>query len=194
VKALTEKYQFLSNNSTDKDEIKEKGLLFENGYWEGRSIKKLSFNPSISFLDTEESTDISQRMLIELLEWAQVELGANFTAQSIQRWAFVSDIIFQTDFPLLSGQHKVLGSIAEKVAKAVNVNLRERLDFQPAKLTIGHDPAKRTAELAPFSIQHRVNTLFEDNIFLAEAPVPTSLHLELLEEIETEFRKSYEGR
>ena len=194
MKALTERYQFLSNNSTDKASLAEKGLLFETGAWKGRDIKKLSFNPSLIFLDTEESTDLSQQILVDLFEWARKELGANFTPHLIQRWAFVSDIIFQTDFPLLHGQHKALMSVADKVAQAVQVNLRETLDFQPSKFYIGHDPTKRTGEIAAFSIQHRINTLFEDNIFLGEAPVPTSLHLELLEEIESEFRKSYESR
>jgi hypothetical protein len=194
VTKLNERYQFSSNNSTDKADLKEKGLVFESGYWQGHSIKKLSFNPSITYVEGEESTDISQQILIDLLEWAQKELGANFTPHSIQRWAFVSDIVFQSDFPLLFGQNKVLNSVAERMAQAVQENLREKLDFQPAQLALGHDPQKRSTVVAPFSIQHRVNTLFEDNIFFAEAPIPTSLHLELLEEIETEFRKTYESR
>jgi hypothetical protein len=194
VKALTERYQFLSNNSMDKADLQEKGLLFETGTWQGRDIKKLSFTPSIVFLDTEESTDLSQKILIDLFEWARKELGANFTPALIQRWAFVSDIVFQTDFPLLRGERKVMTSVADKITQAVNVNLREVLDFQPSKFYIGHDPGKRVGEIAAFSIQHRINTLFDDNIFLGEAPVPTSLHLELLEEIESEFRKSYESR
>ena len=168
--------------------------MFETGTWQGRDIKKLSFTPSIVFLDTEESTDLSQKILIDLFEWARKELGANFTPALIQRWAFVSDIVFQTDFPLLRGERKVMTSVADKITQAVNVNLREVLDFQPSKFYIGHDPGKRVGEIAAFSIQHRINTLFDDNIFLGEAPVPTSLHLELLEEIESEFRKSYESR
>jgi hypothetical protein len=194
VTKLNERYQFSSNNSTDKADLKEKGLLFEAGYSQAHSIKKLSFNPSLTYVEGEESTDISQQILIDLLEWAQKELGANFTPQSIQRWAFVSNIVFQSDFPLLFGQNNVLNSVAEKVAHAVQENLREKLDFQPAHLSLGHDPQKRSTTIAPFSIQHRANTLFEDNIFFAEAPIPTSLHLELLEEIETEFRKGYESR
>jgi hypothetical protein len=174
--------------------LKEEGLIFESGYWSGRTIKKLSFNPTIIYLDGEESTDASQQMLVELFEWAKEELGANFTPQSIRRWAFVSDIIFQSDFPLLHGQSKVLNSIGEKVAKAVKQNLKETLDFESSCLKVGHDPAKRIGEIAAFSIQHRANTLFEDNIFFAEAPVPTSLHLELVEELESEFRKNYESR
>jgi hypothetical protein len=164
------------------------------GAWQGHTISKLCFNPTISYLDTGESTDVSQQLFVDLLEWAHLELGANFGPSSIHRWAFVSDIIFQTDFPLLQGQDPVLMSVADRVAQAVHVNLREKLDFQPSKFYLGHDPNKRGSEIAPFSIQHRINTLYEDNIFLGEAPVPTSLHLELLEEIEAEFRKNYEGR
>jgi hypothetical protein len=194
VKALTERYHFLSNNSLDMVDLKKEGLIFENGTWNGRSIKKLSFNPAIIYLDGEESTDASKATLIELLEWARTELGANFTPNSIRRWAFVSDIIFQSDFPLLLGQSKALNSVGEKVAKAVQENLYESLVFQPSYLKVGHDPGKRIGEIAAFTIQHRTATLFEENIFFAEAPVPTSLHLELLEEIEIEFRKTYESR
>ena len=194
VKALTDRYGFLQNNSSNSNELKEKGLIFESGYWQGRLIKTLSFNLSIVFVDTEESTDLSQSTLVELLEWARKELGANFSQHSIRRWAFVSNIIFQSDFPMLFGQNKALNSVASKINSAVQKNLHETLDFQPSKLTIGHDPSTRSSVLAPFSIQHRTNTLFEDNIFFAEAPVPTDLHLELLEELESDLRKTYEGR
>lgn len=174
--------------------MKENGLVFQSGYWNGTIIKKLSFNPTLTLVDTEVSTTASQTILIELFEWAKTELGANFTPNSIRRWAFVSDIIFQSDFPLLLELNNALNPIAVKVANAVQENLRETLDFQPSLFQIGHDPQKRTSAIAPFSIQHRANSLYEENIFFAEAPVPTSLHLELLEELEAEFTKSYVGR
>ena len=57
VTKLNERYQFSSNNSTDKADLKEKGLLFEAGYSQAHSIKKLSFNPSLTYVEGEESTD-----------------------------------------------------------------------------------------------------------------------------------------
>ncbi len=192
--ALRERYRFTSNNSQDKVDLTKEGLTFEYGYWQGHSIKKFSINPSIIYLDGEVSTDASQAALIEILEWARDELGANFTSDSVRRWAYVSDVIFQTDFPLLHGQSQALNSASEKLAKEVRKNLRQELDFQPSAVTLGHDPQKRLSTIAPFSIAHRAGTLFEDNIFFSEAPVPTALHIELLEEIEEDFRKVYEGR
>jgi hypothetical protein len=193
VQSIGERYRFISNNSKDKDSLNENGLIFESGYWDGTIIKKLSFAPTLTVLDTNSSTDESQRILAEILGWATKELGANFSPDLIRRWAFVSDIIIQTDFPLLFGQNSVLESISQKVAQAVHDNLRENLDFQPSALSIGHDPQKRSTVIAPFSINHRANTLFEDNIFFAEAPVPTDVHLGLLEELEAAFRKNYES-
>jgi hypothetical protein len=194
VEALVKRYRFQANNSTDIEGMKQNGLVFEDGYWEGRSVKKLSFNPALVYLDGEVSTDDSKQILIGMLEWARDELGANYTHQLIRRWGFVSGVIFQTDFPLLLGQSKVLNSVGKKISSAVERNLRQKLDFQPSMLNVGHDPQRMNSSVASLTIQHRLNTLFEENIFFSEAPVPTDLHLEVLEEVEIEFKRAYEGQ
>ncbi len=191
--ALVQRYRFISNNANDKKDREEQGLLFQNGSWQGHSIDKLCFNPSIIYLDGQVSTDHSRQMLIELLEWSREQFGTNYSDRLIQRWAYVSNIVFQTDFPLLRGQSPVLNSVGDKIASEVERNLKQRLSFQPSVLQVGHDPQKRITTIASFTIQHRLNTLFDENIFFSEAPVPTKLHLDILEEVEAEFKGNYES-
>ena len=44
--------------------------------------------------------------------------------------------------------------------------------------------------IASFFIQHRVNTRFEQNRFFSEAPLPTHLHIQYLEEFEADVLES----
>jgi hypothetical protein len=147
-------------------------------------IKKLTVFPLVMHLDAADSTDLAQRALLGLLQWSKDEFGLRYSPGMISRWAFVSDVVFQTSFPLLARVNAPLNSIASKISDIVRGNLKEELEYQPIRFWLGHDPNKRKATIAPFSIEHRALSLFEENIFFSEAPIPTKDHLSLLAELE----------
>jgi hypothetical protein len=191
VQVLAEKCQFAKFPKPSEINLKD-GIDLEMGTFRGKHINKLSINPSIIHVDGDISTDVSAGIILELLEWARTEHGINYSKDSITRWAYVSDIVFQTDFPFLEGQNKVLRNISEKLSIAVQGNLKEDLTFLPSQLNWSHDPLSRSSVIAPFTIQHRVGVPYEHNMFFSEAPIPTKLHLELIEELEASFKKVYE--
>jgi hypothetical protein len=145
-------------------------------------------------LDAPESTHQARTALEGILQWGKEELGLNYSDTSISRWAYVSDITFETDFPLLSGINGTLNSIARKVSDIVQGNLGEDLEYEPAKIVLAHDPSRRSSSIAPFSIEHRAISLFEENIYYSEAPIPTDEHISLISELEEAARENFESQ
>ena len=161
--------------------------------FDGMIIKKLAVYPLVMHLDGPDSTDTAKATLEAILEWGKQEFGFNYSSHMITRWAYVSDIVFETDFPLLLNLNGAMNSLSEKITNMVRNNLKEDLEYVPAKFILGHDPTKRSASIAPFSIEHRALTLFEQNVYYSEAPVPTQDHISLLMELESVAMKNYEG-
>ena len=178
-------------SAPEQFDLKE-GIEFENGFYEGVTVKKLVLYQQVIYVDTNTSTDESKRILLSLLAWAKETHGITFDPALISKWAYISDIIFRTDFPLLEYQNPILRTVASKISEEVQRNLHEGLIFSAGEFKISHDPSKRSATIASFSIQHRGVLEYEQNIFFSEAPVPTSVHLELLELVEKKFRAVYD--
>jgi len=61
---------------------------------------------------------------------------------------------------------------------------------EPAYFRISHDPTARKYGIASLSIEHRVNSLFAENKYFSEAPLPTDLHIKFLEEFEVDVLES----
>jgi len=191
--SLVKKCQFLKSPSSSKEFNLPDGVAFETGVFDGITIKKLAVFPLVIHLDADDSTDRAQTALLGLLQWAKEECGLRYSPGMITRWAYVSDVVFQTDFPLLKKVNKSLNSISSKISEIVRGNLKEELNYEPAKFWLAHDPNDRSTSIAPFTIEHRLLSLFEENIFYSEAPVPTKDHLSLLSELETAVRNEDEG-
>ncbi|MGD0546556.1 MAG: hypothetical protein ABR991_01860 [Terracidiphilus sp.] len=169
------------------------GVIFEQGVFDGIVIKKLTVFPLVMHLDAANSTDDAKTALDGLLRWGKEEFGLRYSSDSIRRWAFVSDVIFETDFPLLHMVNDTLNHVSSEISAIVQRNLKEELKYEPAKFWLAHDPNKRSASVAPFTIEHRALSLFEENIYFSEAPLPTEDHISLLSEIEESMRKIHEG-
>lgn len=165
------------------------GVTFESGVFEGIPIRKLTVFPLVMHLDTADSTDLAQRALLSILQWAKKEFGLRYSPSIITRWAFVSDVVFQAEFALLERLNATLNSISATITEAIRENLNEELQYRPAKFWLAHDPNKRQASIAPFTIEHLALSQDEENKFYSEAPLPTNLHLSLLEKLELELRE-----
>lgn len=188
-----EKCRFLKSPSTPQEFNLPDGITFESGVFDDVVIRKLTVFPLVMHLDAADSTDQAQHALLGLLQWAKDQFGLHYSASMIPRWAFVSDVVFQADFPLLERLNPTLKSISAKISDEIRENLKEVLEYRPAKFWLGHDPDKRSAKIAPFSIEHFAMSQDEENKFYSEAPVPTKVHLSLLAELEDALRHKNEG-
>jgi hypothetical protein len=108
---------------------------------------------------------------------------------TIRHWGYISQISFDSDIPLLNAINNPLTNLAKKTGQYVDSLFGEGLDYEVAKVIIGHDPLRRKNGIAGVSIEHKVNVKFDENRFFSEAPLPTNVHIKYLEEFEAEIKK-----
>jgi len=77
--------------------------------------------------------------------------------------------------------------LAESVTKSVTGATGENLKYELASFSISYDLLTRKHALGSFSIQRRDNTPFSENKYFSDAPLPTDLHIKLLEQFEADL-------
>jgi hypothetical protein len=186
VSPLVEKYGFLTYPIKPEDFDPDKGIRFHSGKVGGKVIDVLTIFPGLITLETLSSTADSKALLEDLFTWGQERLGLTYSAGMIRRWAYISQIVFYSEIPLLSMLSKPLQNLAKKTGEVVDGIFKEGLVYDVGKVVIGHDPLTRRNSIAGISIEHRANVKFAENKFFSEAPLPTDLHIRFLQEFEKE--------
>ena len=186
---LVGRYGFQVAPSKPEDFDLSKGVKFEAGKFDGLLIESFIIYDQAILVDTLSNTDDSKRIIRQMLEWGRSEFGLTYKESQIRRWGHISDIVFQTDFPLLEAISSPFNKLAEKTSKFTE-EVFDGLRYRPTQFFIGHDPDKRKNAIASLTLLHRVNTPHSDNIYFSEAPLPTDLHIQYLQEFEKDIRDS----
>jgi hypothetical protein len=190
VSPLVEKYGFLTYPTKPEDFDSEKGIKFGSGRSGDRVIDLLAIYTGIITLETLSSTSDSRDVLEGILRWGTEKLGLTYKDGMIRHWGYISQISFNSDFPLLSSLSKPLQNLAQKTGKAVSGFFGETLPYEIAKVNVGHDPTARSNPIAGVTIEHRATVPFKENRFFSEAPLPTDLHIQYLNELEADVLES----
>jgi hypothetical protein len=190
VSPLVEKYGFLIYPSKPEDFDPEKGIKFGSGKRGDKVIDLLAFFTGLISLETLSSTADSRAILEEMLVWGREKLGLTYNAGTVRHWAYISQVSFNTDFPLLSLLSKPLQNLGRKTGEAVSGFFGETVPYELTKVNVGHDPAARKNAIAGITIDRRIDVPFGENRFFSEAPLPTELHIKFLQEFEAEVLKS----
>ena len=147
------------------------------------TIGKLTVWPNLVVIEARSNTTECKEILNETLHWAAMKFDLNFTPEMITRYAYVSDLSFTSEAPLLS-----FDPLIERIADRVSSNLSDiwldPVHYEQFEFKIGHDPLARKWGIAPFQIARLAEHKFAENKYFSEAPLPTDLHIELLEEYE----------
>lgn len=187
---LIERYRFLKFPTKPEEfDLNDKGVRFESGKAGDLTIDSLVIYNGAIYIDTFSSTADSRRILIEMLEWGREAFGLSYEEGMLRKWGYISHLIFYTNFPILASFSTPLEKLAQKTSK-ITGELFDGLQYQSMGITIGHDPNVRKNGIASLIIQHRINSLFSENKYFSEAPLPTDLHIKFLEEFEADVLKS----
>jgi hypothetical protein len=190
VQAMIGKFAFVKFPEKPEDFDEAKGVEFSGGYWDGITVESLKiFNYGL-LVDTRASTEDSERILEEGLLWASSEFGLEYNPQMIKRRAYVSDLTFYTEVPILGQDDSPVLRLAERAQSAVSKITGDKTEWKPSILTLNSDALPRKPLHAPFTIQRRAETAFSENKYYSEAPLPTDLHLSLLEQFEADVLAS----
>lgn len=183
VKAIVARYNFQKFPQTLEEFDESKGVTFIEGKFGNSVIEQLVIYTYGIVLDTRSSTQESRRILEEAMQWGSKELGLVYKPSMIRRWQYTSNVTFRSDIPLTSVQ-LAFQRLADGVTKGVAETMNENLKYELVTFTIDYDQLTRKHPLGRFSIQRRDNTPFSENKYFSDAPLPTDLHIKLLEQFE----------
>lgn len=189
IKALVERYKFETFPQKPEDFDQTKGLAFGAGRFERVVIDALTIYLHGITLDTRSSTEDSKRTLEEILQWAGKSLGLVYDPSMINNWQYSSQVTFLSDFSL-TDMHPAIRQLADGVTKAVGEIASDKPKYESIALVIDHDPLTRKHILGRFSIQRRENEPFSANKYFSDAPLPTDVHIRLLEQFEAHISKN----
>ncbi len=168
----------------DTDDLDEsKCIEFLEGKFGDIVIQKFVIWNTLLIVETRSNTEDSKRILQEMLAWGADKFGLNYDPGMLKQFAYVSDLTFYSDIPLLSVS-PALTNLAAKTSNAISEIWRESIQYEPINFVVGHDPMARKYTIAPFSITRRAEARFSENKYFSEAPLPTDVHLKFLEEFE----------
>jgi hypothetical protein len=180
---LVQKFGFQKYPTKLEDFDENKGIEFIGGKSNRVTIEKLVILNNGVYVDTMASTDESEMVLNETLEAAARELGIFYHDKMIKRRAYVSSLAFYSDEPMFMID-PIFTEIAQIVTREVHDHFGKPLPYEPTVLSLQYDATTTKLGPAPFSIQRREGSPFEDKKYFSTAPVRTNVHLELLGKIE----------
>jgi len=191
VSKIVERYNFQKFPQTPEEFDESKGIESHEGRTGNKVIQKFVIWSSLLVIETRSSTADSKQILEDMLLWGAANLGLDYNPGMIKRFGYVSDLTFYSDVPILSG-NPALAKLAAKTSAALSEIWQEPIHYEPANLAVGHDPMARKYGIAPFTITHRAESRFSDNKYFSEAPLPTDLHISLLEEFEDAIKRMHD--
>jgi len=183
VEKLVKQCRFVKYPQKAEDYGGEKGTIFETGTFNGQSIEKIMIFAGGIVLDTLENTDTSEKTLAQLLEWAASECGITYRPEMLKRRVYVSSLVITSEVPLLE-INPVLRHISTVVTKEMGICLGRPLVYEPSGFAVGYDKETTSFTPAVFSLDRRQGKPFSDNKYYSNAPLRTSVHMRLLEDIE----------
>jgi hypothetical protein len=187
--AIVERFGFQKYPVTPEQFDESKGVEFKEGQWDGINVSKLVVYNNGILVDTQSDTEDSERIYLEALGWAKDEFGITFTPEMIYRKRYLSDLVFTTPAPIIDGFDAV-NKLRTNLSDMMEAILDERLNYAGIRLDVDFERFQRPAPIAPLTIQRRNDYAFSDNTYFSEAPLPTELHVQLLEEYERDVLKA----
>ncbi|SRR6266513_2064660 len=188
VKALVARYNFQQFPQKLEDFDESKGVTFGSGRLGSSVIERVVIYTYGIVLDTRSSTQESRRLLEEAFQWGVKELGLTYKPSMVKRWQYASQVTFRSKMDLMAMSPAVKG-LAEAMTANVGQLMGENLKYEPTALLVDYDQLLRKHPLGRFSIQRRDNTPFSENKYFSDAPLPTDVHLKLLEQFEADLLK-----
>jgi len=185
---FVQRYKFQKFPQKLEEFDESKGVEFHQGKIGDMVIQKFVIWNTLFVVETRSNTTDSKRVLDEMLLWAADKFGLIYKPGMIKRFAYVSDLTFYSDVPILFANPAVT-RLAAETSKAVSEIWQDHVQYEPLSVGVGHDPMARKYGIASFTIQHRAESKFSENKYFSEAPLPTDKHIALLEEFEADVKR-----
>lgn len=189
IAGLVKRFQFQKWPQKFEEMDESKGIEFLGGVWDGTPVEKLTIYNSGLLLETRVSTIESERILEECLLWTKDQFGISYNRGDIKSTRYVSDLTFNSQVPLLEA-YAPATKLASAVSEHVSRILNKTIPYYGIRLDVDIERHPLNMPIAPFSIQRRGDTPMSEDKYFSEAPMPTDVHIKLLEAFEKDVLES----
>jgi hypothetical protein len=183
VAALVRRFNFQVFPTKPADFNEQTGILLTDGKFSEGTLDRVQIFTHGIVVDTRISTDVSERLLHETLEWAKSELGLHYAEGMIKRTAYVSQLTFESSLKI-NKLHPILGEVGNFVASKLTKGIGQALGFEATGVIWNLDQSATKLTPGAFTIERRSEVPFRDNKYFSAAPLSTADHLVILQEIE----------
>ena len=186
MKAFVERYSFLKSPQTADQIIdaEDKGVTFELGKLGDVGIDRVAlFNWGV-VVDTSASTDASEEILQDIQKWGAETYGLSNRPNLITRRAYVSEIVFSSEM-FLSSINPYLQALGGTITKLVTGYGNESLSYEVVGFGLAFDSTQTKQLFTPFRVERLVDASFADKKYYSGAPLRTSDHIGVINELES---------
>jgi len=180
VEAIVARYGFQKFPQKPEEFDESKGVSFAVGRLGDTVIDEFIIYTHGLLLGTRVSTQESKRLLEEAIQWG-TKVG--LVNRPVSRWQYASQLTFYSKFSL-TGVNPAVQKLADNIAQTVGGLIGKSLKYELTTVTVDYDQLETKHAIGRFSIQRRDNTPFSENKYFSDAPLPTDVHIKLLEEFE----------
>lgn len=186
ISRIKEKYEFVVSPVDASGYLsgEENVLIFKHGLFNGKVIDEFKIYNDGVVVDTRAFVEDADAFIDDLIDWSTEQYGYSIKEYPPVQKMFTSQLEVKMDINLDKWIDRV-----KILASRINESLRssgiEAEPFQVAGFTMHFDTSKYgTGAPSSFTIERRVQQLYESNLYFTTAPTLTSDHLKILETLE----------
>ncbi len=185
LRKITERYSF-SVAPTVEEAFDDK-VIFNHGVFDDTAIDALDMYSDGVVIRARAHTDIIDAFFDDMDRWFTAEYGLTKYDTHRVNTNYETRVLVRADDGVLKALDK-LRKIGSSVSTRLRATNNQDAPFNPFGFTLAPDPAALSGLIpTPFRIERRIGLAHELNYFVSTAPLRTSDHLEVLQELEAAF-------
>jgi hypothetical protein len=174
------RYQFARVPDSKEISVSPLSLKFQDGVFTSETgtqiYASLSVHDDGLVAETRASTEESDKLLAEALDWFSTEFGLPHYSELGVKRIYASELVIQTKLSMSIFNDEFL-EFTERMRKGISREPGQPLDITALHFAV--DPSVTKTQLS-FRIERLANTPFKENRYYSAAPLPTSEHVSLL--------------
>jgi len=185
MRAFIERYSFIKTPTTAAEilDTENKGLTFEQGKLGDVGINKVVLFDWGVVVETSASTDASEIILQDMLNWGAETFGMSNRPSLVTRRNFVSEIVFSSEINL-NAMNPTIQRITDSITEMVASYLGHSEPFETYGFSLAFDSSRSKQLYTPFQIYHLPDTPFSEKKYYCGAPLSTADHIKVIEQLE----------
>ncbi len=185
---FTERYNFKKAPKHTLDFDSDSALTFDQGEFTNKKglsvIVKCRMYSDGFVADSWSSTTDSREFLEDAMGWLKANHGLALPSDRLIKSMYLSELTVTTESKLLNLNPK-FRTFADLLSGKAKEFRGDDTGFNVGSIGFWSNDPTRPRATAPFRFENKTGTLPQERRYWSQAPFPTDVHVELLEEFET---------